>query len=157
MRASLRQLGRALLAGFVGVVGIANPASAQSEPPAPNAPAPIVVGEAKDHRGCFIYLKPDGSRLLFQAKPITPRGDCPPDFALRGNVTRASVETYRLRVPAKNADCIITTQGLGRCEPGVIDDRPGAAPAQPPPVTAPPPLTTPPPLTERLPKAGGTL
>jgi hypothetical protein len=88
---------------------------------------PIAIGEAKDHSGCFIYLKADGSRLLFQAKPIAARGDCPPDFQ-RGTVVRFGAETYRMQIPAKNADCVITPGGFGRCMPGVIDDRPDPVP-----------------------------
>ena len=105
------------------VVAVALPATAAAQSTLP----PIVVREAKDHYGCFIYLKADGSRLLFQAKPIAARGNCPDDF-LPGSVTRFGPETYRLRIPKKNADCIITPQGLGRCQPGVIDDRPKAPP-----------------------------
>ena len=113
-------------------VAISTAASAQS------AVEPIVVGEAKDHLGCFIYLKADGGRLLFQAKPVAARGDCPQDF-MRGNVERFGAESYRLRIPSQNADCIITAQGLGRCQPGVIDSRPKAElPATQPTKTAPP-------------------
>ena len=57
---------------------------------------PIVVREAKDNPGCYIYLKADGSRLLFQAKPIAARGNCPSDFQ-RGNVERFGEQSYRLR------------------------------------------------------------
>ena len=88
---------------------------------------PIAIGEAKDHPGCYIYLKADGSRLLFQAEPIAASGDCPSDFQ-RGNVARFGSETYRLQIPAKNADCVITPAGFGRCLPGVIDDRPKPVP-----------------------------
>jgi hypothetical protein len=107
------------LAGLMAAV--ATPAMAQQ------TIQPIAIGEAKDHLGCFIYLKADGSRLLFQAKPIAARGNCPADFQ-RGNVVRFGPETYRLRIPSKNADCIITPQGFGRCQPGVIDNRPKAPP-----------------------------
>src|ERR1700753_1829446 len=88
---------------------------------------PIVGREAKDTPGCYIYLKADGSRLLFQAKPIAARGNCPSDFQ-RGNVERFGEQSYRLRIPAKNADCVIPPAGMGRCQPGVIDNRPHAEP-----------------------------
>lgn len=88
---------------------------------------PIAIGEAKDHPGCYIYLKADGSRLLFQAKPIAVSGNCPSDFH-RGTVVRFGAETYRMQIPAKKADCIITPAGFGRCMPGVIDDRPKPVP-----------------------------
>jgi hypothetical protein len=124
--------------GIAIAVGIAFPAVASAQ----SAIQPIAVGEAKDHLGCFIYLKADGSRLLFQAKPVAARGDCPDDF-LRGNVERFGAETYRLRIPSQKADCIITPEGLGRCQPGVIDDRPKAEPPATQPTEAPPPAEPP--------------
>lgn len=75
--------------------------------------APIAIREAKDHPGCRIYLKADGSRLLFKQKPIAAGGNCPPDF-LRGTVTRFGPSTYRLRAQG-GVDCVITPAGLGRC------------------------------------------
>jgi hypothetical protein len=113
-------IGRIMIAAGLGVA-IPAIASAQS------TIQPIVQGEAKDHPGCYVYLKADGSRLLFQAKPIAARGNCPAEF-LRGNVVRFGGETYRLQIPSQNADCVITPQGLGRCQPGVIDNRPKAQP-----------------------------
>jgi hypothetical protein len=103
---------------------------------------PIVAGEAKDHPGCYVYLKADGSRLLFQTKPIAARGNCPADF-LPGNVVRFGADTYRLRIPSKRADCVITPQGLGRCQPGVIDDRPNPKPPATPPEQSAPPARPP--------------
>jgi hypothetical protein len=118
------------------VVAGLGPASAQS------AIQPIVAGEAKDHPGCYIYLKADGSRLLFQEKPVAARGNCPTDF-MSGNVARFGGETYRLRIPSKNADCIITPQGLGRCQPGVIDNRAKATPPATKETKSAPPAETP--------------
>jgi hypothetical protein len=114
---------RSAVVGLAISLGVALPAAASAQ----SAVEPVVVGEAKDQLGCFIYLKADGSRLLFQAKPIMARGDCPEDF-MRGSVERFGAETYRLRIPSQNADCVITAEGLGRCQPGVIDDRPKAEP-----------------------------
>jgi hypothetical protein len=126
---------RSAVAGLAICLVIAIPAVANAQ----SAVQPIVVGEAKDQLGCFIYLKADGSRLLFQAKPIMARGDCPEGDFLRGSVERFGAESYRLRIPSQNADCVITAEGLGRCQPGVIDDRPKAEPpATQPTKTAPP-------------------
>jgi hypothetical protein len=124
--------------GLAVCLGIAVPAVASAQ----SAIQPIAVGEAKDHLGCFIYLKADGSRLLFQAKPIAARGDCPDDF-MRGNVERFGAETYRLRIPSQNADCVVTPEGLGRCQPGVIDNRPKAEPAATQPTKTAPPAQAP--------------
>jgi hypothetical protein len=151
---------RALLAGTMLAAGAAA-AAAQS------GVEPIAISEAKDHAGCYIYVKTNGSRLLFQGKPVTPRGNCPGDF-LRGNVERFGGQSYRLRIPSKQADCIMTAQGVGRCQPGVIDDRPNASPPplQPQPTTPPshpvPPGQSPPPgqlvpQTAPLPNPGGSL
>ncbi len=126
---------RGAIAGLAICLGVAIPAVANAQ----SAVQPIVVGEAKDQLGCFIYLKADGSRLLFQAKPIMARGDCPEGDFLRGSVERFGAESYRLRIPSQNADCVITAEGLGRCQPGVIDERPKAEPpATQPTKTAPP-------------------
>lgn len=132
-----------LLGGLIGAMAGIAAAAAQS------AVQPIVVSEAKDHPGCYIYVKADSTRLLFQTKPVAARGNCPADF-LPGNVVRFGATSYRLRIPSKNADCVITAQGLGRCQPGVKDDRPNAPPPATPPAQSPP-------STEPLPKAGGSL
>ena len=118
---------------LVGLIAaLPTPAGAQSQV------APIVIRPAQDIPNCQIYLKADGSRLLFKGKPVTPAGQCPPDY-LRGSVVRFGGESYRLQSPSRKADCVITAQGLGRCQPGVIEDPPPAAPPKP------------------LPKQGGTL
>jgi hypothetical protein len=87
-------------------IGVAAPASAQTEI------RPIVIRPAAEHPNCQIYLKADGSRLLFKAKPIAAGGKCPSDY-LPGTVTRFGANTYRLRVSGN--DCIITPAGLGQC------------------------------------------
>jgi hypothetical protein len=121
---------RTVLIGLIAAAGI-TAAAAQS------TIQPIVVNEAKDHAGCFIYLKADGTRLMFEGKPIFARGNCPADF-LPGNVVRFGGDSYRLQIPSKKADCIITPQSLGRCQPGVIDDRPKPNPPPTPPTQSPP-------------------
>ncbi len=75
---------------------------------------PIVIRPATGHPQCEVYLKADGSRLMFKGKPVAARGTCPPEF-LRGTVVRFGAETYRLQIPSESADCVITPQGLGRC------------------------------------------
>src|ERR1700680_4331289 len=65
---------------------------------------PIVIGKAKDHPGCEIYLKSDGSRLLYKGSAIAANASCPADF-LRGRVTRFSAETYKLEIPGRT--CVI--------------------------------------------------
>ena len=112
-----------VVAGHIAGLGAVIPVAAFAQ----STIEPIVVGEAVDHPGCYIYLKADGSRLLFQAAPVAARGDCPPEFQ-RGNVVRFGGETYRLQIPDKNADCVILPNGFGRCQPGVIDDRPKPEP-----------------------------
>lgn len=99
----MRILAAALV--LAGVIAPIAPAHAQI--------APIVIREAKDHPGCRIYLKADGSRLLFKQKPIAAGGNCPPDF-LRGSVTRFGPSTYRLRAQG-GVDCVMTPAGFGRC------------------------------------------
>jgi hypothetical protein len=90
----------------LGAVAAAAPASAQSEI------RPIYVRPAKELPNCQIYLKADGSRLLFKGKPISAGGTCPSDF-LPGTVTRFAANTYRLKV--SGADCMITPAGMGQC------------------------------------------
>ena len=75
--------------------------------------APIVIREAKDHPGCQIYLKADGSRLLYQGAPVTPSGRCPSEFK-QGTVTRFGAATYKMTVDGKT--CVMTPQGAGRCQ-----------------------------------------
>jgi hypothetical protein len=73
---------------------------------------PIVIRPDRDHQNCQIYLKSDGSRLLFKGKPISASGACPSDY-MRGTVTRFGANSYRLKVSGN--DCIITPAGLGEC------------------------------------------
>ena len=87
-------------------IGVAAPAGAQTEI------RPIVIRPATEHPNCQIYLKADGSRLLFKGKPIAAGGKCPSDY-LPGTVTRFGANTYRLRISGN--DCIITPAGLGQC------------------------------------------
>ena len=89
-------------------IGVAAPipASAQSQI------QPILIRPDRTHQNCQIYLKADGSRLLFKGKPISASGACPSDY-MRGTVTRFGPDTYRLKV--SGADCIITPAGLGQC------------------------------------------
>ncbi len=87
---------------FIGVV-LPIPASAQS---------PILIRPDRTHQNCQIYLKADGSQLLFKGKPISASGACPSDY-MRGTVTRLGADTYRMKV--SGADCIITPAGLGPC------------------------------------------
>jgi hypothetical protein len=89
----------------IGAAG-STPAGAQSQI------RPILVRPATEHPNCQIYLKADGSRLLFKGKPIAAGGACPSDY-LPGTVTRSGPDTYRLRVSGD--DCIITPAGLGQC------------------------------------------
>ncbi len=74
--------------------------------------APIVVRPARDHPGCEIYLKADGSRLLYRQQPVAAGGPCPTEF-VRATVTRFGADSYRLQ--GRDLDCIITPQGQGRC------------------------------------------
>ena len=73
-------------------IGVAAPipAGAQSQI------QPIVIRPDTDHQNCQIYLKADGSRLLFKGKPISASGACPSDY-MRGTVTRFGADTYRLQ------------------------------------------------------------
>ena len=85
---------------------------------------PIVIREANDHPGCQLYLKSDGSRLMYKGKPIAAGGRCPAEF-LPGRVTRFGADSYRLQ--GQDLDCIINPQGLGRC----TREPPVAAPPAP--------------------------
>src|SRR5215203_1937556 len=91
-----------LISGVAGPI----PAGAQSQI------QPILIRPDRTHQNCQIYLKADGSQLLFKGKPISPSGACPSDY-MRGTVTRVGADTYRLKV--SGADCIITPAGLGQC------------------------------------------
>jgi hypothetical protein len=73
---------------------------------------PIIIRPDRTHQNCQVYLKTDGSLLLFKGKPISASGACPSDY-MRGTVTRLGADTYRLKV--SGADCIITPAGLGQC------------------------------------------
>ena len=73
---------------------------------------PILIRPDRTHQNCQIYLKADGSQLLFKGKPISASGACPSDY-MRGTVTRLGADTYRMKV--SGADCMITPAGLGQC------------------------------------------
>jgi hypothetical protein len=90
---------------FIGVAGPI-PASAQAQV------QPILIRPDRIHQNCQIYLKADGSQLLFKGKPISASGACPSDY-MRGTVTRSGADSYRLKV--SGTDCIITPAGLGQC------------------------------------------
>jgi hypothetical protein len=53
---------------------------------------PIVIRPAKDLPQCRLYLKSDGSRLMFKGQPVAAGGTCPPEFRL-GNVERFGANT----------------------------------------------------------------
>ena len=74
---------------------------------------PIVLQEARDHPGCLIYLKSDGSRLRYKGSPITPYGPCPKEF-VRGLVTRYGPQTYKLEM--SGTTCVMYPNGYGRCQ-----------------------------------------
>ena len=73
---------------------------------------PTVIRPDRTHQNCQIYLKADGSRLLFKGKPISASGACPSDY-MRGTVTRSGADSYRMKV--SGADCIVTPAGLDQC------------------------------------------
>jgi hypothetical protein len=81
-------------------------ASAQSQVQA------ILIRPDPIHQNCQIYLKADGSRLLFKGKPISAGGACPSDY-MRGTVTRLGPASYRLKV--SGTDCVLTPAGLDQC------------------------------------------
>ena len=73
----------------------------------------IVLQEARDHPGCLIYLKSDGSRLRYKGSPIAAYGPCPDEF-VRGRVTRYGPQTYKLEMSDKT--CVMYANGYGRCQ-----------------------------------------
>ena len=87
-------------------LAMATPAGAQSPI------RPILVRPAAEHPNCQIYLKLDGSRLLFRGKPIAAGGNCPSEY-MPGTVTRVGPDAYKLKV--SGTDCIVTAAGLGEC------------------------------------------
>ena len=97
----------AVMTGMI-CLGVAAPipAGAQSQI------QPILIRPDRTHQNCQIYLKADGSQLLFKDKPISASGACPSDY-MRGTVTRVGADIYRLKV--SSADCVITPAGLGQC------------------------------------------
>jgi hypothetical protein len=97
----------ALASGLL-CIGVAGPIPAHAQ----SQIQPIVIRPDRTHQNCQIYLKADGSQLLFKGKPISASGACPSDY-MRGTVTRLGPDTYRLKV--SGADCIITPAGLGQC------------------------------------------
>jgi len=96
-----------LVSGLL-IIGVAGPISASAQ----SQIQPILIRPDRTHQNCQIYLKADGSRLLFKGKPIAAGGKCPSDY-LPGTVTRFGANTYRLRISGN--DCIITPAGLGQC------------------------------------------
>jgi hypothetical protein len=113
----LRLLLAAALLAWLAVASAlaAVPAAAQERAPPGVTIQPIYMVEEKDHPGCLIYLKPDGTRLYFKGKPVSVYGPCPPEFA-RGLVTRFGDFTYKLEIEGQT--CIMTPWGMGRCEEG---------------------------------------
>ena len=83
------------------IIGVAGPISASAQ----SQIQPILIRPDRTHQNCQIYLKADGSQMLFKGKPISASGACPSDYT-RGTVTRVGAGTYRLKV--SGADCIIT-------------------------------------------------
>ena len=78
-------------------VAAATPAAAQTQI------QPIIIRPAKETPNCQVYLKADGSRLLFKGKPISASGTCPSEY-LRGTVTRSGGRHLpAARSPAANA------------------------------------------------------
>ena len=90
------------------IIGVAGPISASAQ----SQIQPILIRPDRIHQNCQIYLKADGSQMLFKGKPISASGACPSDYT-RGTVTRVGAGTYRLKV--SGADCIITPAGPGQC------------------------------------------
>jgi hypothetical protein len=101
-------IAKTIVAGGLFCIGVAAPipANAQSQL------QPIVVRPDRTHQNCQIYLKADGSRLLFKGKPISASGACPSDY-MRGTVTRSGADSYRMKV--SGADCVVTPAGLDQC------------------------------------------
>jgi len=96
-----------LVSGLL-IIGVAGPISASAQ----SQIQPILIRPDRTHQNCQIYLKADGSQMLFKGKPISASGACPSDY-MRGTVTRLGPGTYRLRV--SGADCVLTAAGLGGC------------------------------------------
>ena len=90
------------------IIGVAGPISASAQ----SQIQPILIRPDRTHQNCQIYLKADGSQMLFKGKPISASGACPSDY-MRGTVMRVGADTYRLKV--SGADCIITPAGPGQC------------------------------------------
>jgi hypothetical protein len=105
MRASSVLHGMIVWCVLCAPILLVSPAQAQIEP--------ITIQEAKDHPGCQIYLKSDGSRLLYKGSPIAAQGSCPKEF-IPGRVTRYGAETYKLEMSGKT--CVMYPNGYGRCE-----------------------------------------
>ena len=101
-------MARAVIAIGLMSIGAAAPAPALAQSPV----QPIVIRPDRTHQNCQIYLKPNGSPLLFKGKPISASGACPSDY-LRGTVTHIGGDAYKLRV--SGADCILTPAGQGQC------------------------------------------
>ena len=96
-----------LVSGLL-IIGVAGPISASAQ----SQIQPILIRPDRTHQNCQIYLKADGSQMLFKGKPISASCACPSDY-MRGTVTRVGADTYRLKV--FGADCILTPAGLGQC------------------------------------------
>ena len=90
------------------IIGVAGPISASAQ----SQIQPILICPDRTHQNCQIYLKADGSQMLFKGKPISASCACPSDY-MRGTVMRVGADTYRLKV--SGADCIITPAGPGQC------------------------------------------
>jgi hypothetical protein len=96
-----------LVSGLL-IIGVAGPISASAQ----SQIQPILIRPDRTHQNCQIYLKADGSQMLFKGKPISASCACPSDY-MRGTVMRVGADTYRLKV--SGADCIITPAGPGQC------------------------------------------
>ena len=96
-----------LVSGLL-IIGVAGPISASAQ----SQIQPILIRPDRTHQNCQIYLKADGSQMLFKASRISASCACPSDY-MRGTVTRVGADTYRLKV--SGADCIITPAGPGQC------------------------------------------
>jgi len=96
-----------LVSGLL-IIGVAGPISASAQ----SQIQPILIRPDRTHQNCQIYLKADGSQMLFKGKPISASCACPSDY-MRGTVMRVGADTYRLKV--SGADCVITPAGPGQC------------------------------------------
>ena len=100
-------IAKSILGGLLCIgVAAATPAAAQTQI------QPIIIRPAKETPNCQVFLKADGSRLLFKGKPISASGSCPSEY-LRGTVSRLAADTYRLKV--QGGECIITAAGTAQC------------------------------------------